>query len=155
TDVYRDTEVALKLRADELRSELRDHELRASEAKNELSKVEATLVSRARIRRLHVLDDVRIASPCDARWSEMVGDEKVRFCTACGKNVYQVSKMTREEAEARLAEDETPCMRLHRRADGTVITADCPVGDRRMRRWRRFAMTGGALAAAVGTLGAL
>jgi hypothetical protein len=42
--------------------------------------------------------------------------------------------MAREEAEAFVREIEAaPCVRFFRRADGTVITTDCPVGVRRKR----------------------
>jgi len=30
-----------------------------------------------------LLANVRIASPCHARWGHMVGDERARFCRAC------------------------------------------------------------------------
>ena len=50
-------------------------------------------------------------------------------------SVYNVASMTRDEAESLIyqAEGEV-CMRLYRRADGTVLTSDCPVGARRKRR---------------------
>jgi hypothetical protein len=38
-----------------------------------------------------------------------------------------------------------PCMQLYRRADGTIITDDCPVGLRRVRdQWRRMRATAAA-----------
>src|SRR5579872_5483516 len=75
------------------------------------------------------LDDVRIASPCSARWEDMVGDDRVRHCGQCEKDVYFLSGMTRTEAEALLAaRGASLCARIFRRADGTVLTADCPVG---------------------------
>ena len=43
--------------------------------------------------------------------------------------------MTREEAHQLIAQHEGGvCVRLYRRADGTVITADCPVGKREATR---------------------
>lgn len=81
-----------------------------------------------------VLEDLRIASPCPARWSDMVGDDRVRFCGQCQKNVYDISRLTRHEAEALVRDREgSLCVRLARRADGTVLTKDCPVGLRRLR----------------------
>jgi hypothetical protein len=80
------------------------------------------------------LEDLRIATPCRADWDEMSGDDRVRFCGRCEKNVYNVSALSRAEAEALVREREgRVCLRLYRRSDGTVITSDCPVGVRRQR----------------------
>jgi hypothetical protein len=80
----------------------------------------------------------------------MIGDERVRFCAHCAKNVYNLSALPRHEAEALLLEKEGKlCVRLYKRADGTVLTSDCPVGVRRRRRRRIAALAvGGGLAAA-------
>ncbi len=95
---------------------------------------------------LPLLARVEIASPCDARWDEMQGDARVRHCGLCDKDVYDLSEMTAVEAEALLSRaGEAPCVRLHRRADGTVITSDCPVGVKKKRR-RRFLAAGAAVA---------
>lgn len=95
---------------------------------------------------LPLLARVEIASPCDARWDDMQGDARVRHCGLCDKNVYDLSEMTAAEAEALLArEGDPPCIRLHRRADGTVITSDCPVGAKKKRR-RRVLAAGAAIA---------
>lgn len=84
---------------------------------------------------LSLLDSVRIASPCPARWEDMQGDEKSRFCGQCRQNVYNISAMTRDEAESLiLLKDGKMCARLFRRADGTVLTADCPIGIRVLRQ---------------------
>ncbi|MEK7725310.1 MAG: hypothetical protein AAB336_13230, partial [Acidobacteriota bacterium] len=45
------------------------------------------------------LDNIRIASPCSADWNEMVGNERQKFCGSCQKNVYNLSGMTKDEAE--------------------------------------------------------
>jgi hypothetical protein len=97
-----------------------------------------------------LLDSVRIATPCAARWEDMRGDERVRFCGRCRKNVYDLSEMTRAEAEMLLRSHAGElCVSILRRADGTVITSDCPVGVR-ARRVRRLAILAvGAGAAAV------
>ncbi|MDB4994971.1 MAG: hypothetical protein JWM74_2403 [Myxococcaceae bacterium] len=82
-----------------------------------------------------MLESLRIAAPCPARWEDMIGDDRTRFCHGCAKDVHDLSKFTREEAEALLAEHgHGTCVRLTRRADGTVITGDCPVGTQRRRR---------------------
>jgi hypothetical protein len=75
------------------------------------------------------LDNISIASPCHAEWSDMVGSDKVRFCASCQKNVFNLSGMKRDEALDLLrATEGRACVRFYRRADGTVLTEDCPVG---------------------------
>jgi hypothetical protein len=81
------------------------------------------------------LADVRIASPCKQRWADMIGDDRVRVCHGCDRPVFDLSEMTREEAEVVLAaRGITPCVRFYRRPDGTVMTGDCRTGARRSRR---------------------
>jgi hypothetical protein len=76
-----------------------------------------------------MLDQIKIASPCTADWDRMEGTDRVRFCSECQKNVFNLSAMTRREAEALLQETNgTLCTQLYRRADGTVLTTDCQVG---------------------------
>lgn len=75
------------------------------------------------------LDHIKIASPCRADWNEMIGDERKRFCSDCKLNVYNLSAMTRKEAENLLINSEGRlCVRFYRRADGTILTQNCPVG---------------------------
>jgi hypothetical protein len=78
---------------------------------------------------LTLLDEVRIASPCPARWEDMVGDNRSRHCRSCNKTVYDLSELTATQALALIHEKQGDlCVRLFRRADGRVLTADCPVG---------------------------
>jgi hypothetical protein len=102
-----------------------------------------------------VLENIRIATPCSADWDDMSGDARVRFCGKCEKNVYNLSAMSREEGEALVREKEGRlCVRLYQRADGTVITNDCPVGMQRARlRARVWAKISGAAASAALVLG--
>lgn len=95
------------------------------------------------------LDTLRVASPCKADWNQMLGDERVRFCGLCQKNVYNVSGMTRQEA-VELVEANTGslCLRMYKRADGTVLTADCPVGEKeKKKKVRRLSMVAAGVAA--------
>jgi hypothetical protein len=93
------------------------------------------------------LDHLRVASPCPANWDQMSGDDRVRFCDLCNLHVYNIARLTRREAEALMAKTEGRiCARLYRRADGTVITKDCPVGLRAIRR-RAARITGAVFAA--------
>jgi len=74
---------------------------------------------------------IRIAAPCSARWDLMQGDERVRYCTECKLKVYNFSEMTSSEVEQLIAETEGRlCARFYRRADGTMLTRDCPNGFR-------------------------
>ena len=87
------------------------------------------------IRFSNPLDDIRIASPCNADWDQMIGNDRARFCGQCNLNVYNLSSMTREEAELLIGSTEGRlCVRYFRRADGSVMTQDCPVGLRAIRR---------------------
>jgi hypothetical protein len=89
-----------------------------------------------------LLDRVRIAAPCQTSWDAMEGDERMRFCTMCRKHVYNIAAMTSAEAETLIERSgDDVCARLYRRADGTVLTADCRVGLKLAlyRRLRRFA----------------
>ncbi len=106
-----------------------------------------------------LLQNVRVASPCDASWEgmEAVDGERVKFCLHCAKNVYNLSEMTQGEAEGLLRKHEGKlCVRYYQRRDGTVLTRDCPIGAQavRMALIRRstvaaslFAMLFGAMAA--------
>jgi len=92
------------------------------------------------------VDRIRVASPCNARWNDMDGDERARFCCQCSKHVFNLSAMTRAQIETLVREKEGKfCGRFHRRADGTMLTADCPSRLRRIRA--RLAKIGGALCA--------
>ena len=82
---------------------------------------------------LPLLDRAQIASPCPVQWSDMhpVGEgDRVRHCDQCSLNVYNISAMTRDEAEALLVANEGRrlCGAFYRRQDGTILTRNCPVG---------------------------
>jgi hypothetical protein len=100
--------------------------------------------------RLPNIDQLEIASPCQERWRDMQGDDRVRLCGKCRQHVYNFETFTRAEIEALLLETEGRlCARLFQRKDGTILTADCPVG--RASRLRRLALA--ATAAALFLLG--
>lgn len=52
-------------------------------------------------------DAVKVKSPCSESWDEMTGNDLIKFCSHCAKDVNDVSKLTRREA-----------MRLVRRSKG-------------------------------------
>jgi hypothetical protein len=81
------------------------------------------------------LDRVTVAAPCSADWDAMIGNDRARFCGQCKLNVYNLSGMTKREAERLIAGAEGRlCVRFYRRADGTVLTENCPVGLRALKR---------------------
>ena len=102
-----------------------------------------------------ILDKLSIAAPCSADWEKMTGDERARFCSLCRKHVYNISAMSRTEAEALIREKEggRVCLRMFKRADGTVVVDNCPVGLRAIRNRLRWAA--GGLAAAVVLVGGI
>ena len=85
------------------------------------------------------LENIQIAAPCSATWADMSGDARVRHCQFCQKNVYNLSEMTRAQAEALIQQKEGKlCIRFYQRADGTILTDNCPVGLRAIRRRMRW-----------------
>ncbi len=103
----------------------------------------------------NTLERLRIAAPCKAEWGEMMGNDRVRFCGQCQKNVYNLSHMKRKEAERLILNREGDlCVGFYRRSDGTVITANCPVGLRAMKR-RVSRLSTAFLSAAMSFIGGL
>ncbi len=93
---------------------------------------------------------MRVAKPCSASWEAMTGDERSRMCSQCSIRVYNIEEMTASEVRDFVFTNEgRTCIRLHRRADGTVITKDCPKGLQRMRK-RAFGIAAAAFAAVLG-----
>jgi hypothetical protein len=84
------------------------------------------------------VDEIEIRSPCTIAWDEMRpagGDGRVRFCGQCRQNVYNIEMMGRGEARRLIAVREgRVCVRILRRPDGTVVTADCWARLRAARR---------------------
>src|SRR5215210_3140703 len=55
---------------------------------------------------LTVLQEIRVASPCEASWEQMQGDERSRFCDHCQLHVYNLSAMSAPDAAALVQEKE-------------------------------------------------
>jgi hypothetical protein len=80
------------------------------------------------------IERFRIATPCPISWHQMTGDNRVRFCDHCQLNVYNLAELSKLEAQTLIASKEGRlCARLFQRADGTILTKDCPVGLRALR----------------------
>lgn len=74
-----------------------------------------------------LLDRIDVKAPCNEGWEEMTGNDSVRFCSHCSKNVYDLSSMTRSRAERLVRESNGRlCVRYFRDEHGKVVTA--PVG---------------------------
>lgn len=104
------------------------------------------------------LDRISVASPCTESWEDMQGDNRVRFCGKCEQDVYRLTDLPRVEANALLERargGEEICVRYARRADGTIVTNDCPSTIQRGRGGLPFSSVVRTLAAGLAaTVGA-
>ena len=72
----------------------------------------------------------------------MIGDARKRYCGECKLNVFNLSGMSRTEAENLIMNAEGRlCVRFYKRADGSVITQDCPVGWAKVKQRTRAYVT--------------
>jgi hypothetical protein len=77
------------------------------------------------------LPQLVIPVPCRVDWNGMTpidADGRARFCDSCERPVYDSASMTRGDLQDLIATHEgrrLPCVRLHRRPDGTIVTRDC------------------------------
>jgi hypothetical protein len=143
---YRDDLTALGARTDALSTEVASKTRELDEARRLFAEAHARS-------RLPVLPNIRVATPCTADWAKMTGDDRTRACGACNKNVYNLSGMTRDEAEALIVEKAGQlCVRYFQRADGTILLKDCEVAISQQRRRRVIAVGAAALLAGAGGL---
>lgn len=72
----------------------------------------------------NLLDHMKVAAPCHEDWNAMRGNDEVRFCSHCAKDVHNLSAMTRAGAEALIKKSGGRlCVRYVTRADKTIVTA--------------------------------
>lgn len=92
-----------------------------------------------------------ISSPCPKRWTDLVGNDRVRYCGNCKLNVYNLAEMKPAEVEALVRKTRGRlCGQLYVRKDRTAALRDCPTGRSGVLR-RRIAKAAAAfLALAVG-----
>jgi hypothetical protein len=144
---YRDDVTALSARHDALAGEVAQKTRELDDARHLLEQAQARA-------RLPVLDNIRVAAPCTADWTQMTGDDRTRHCGDCRKNVYNLSGMTRDQAEALVIEKHGDlCVRYYERHDGTILLADCTIGVKRRRRRRWIAAGAATLLAGGGAAG--
>jgi len=75
------------------------------------------------------VNSLRVGKPCPVPWESMTGDERVRKCDSCQLSIFNIESMSSDEVKQLvLQRNGRLCIRLYRRADGTVATKDCPVG---------------------------
>ena len=145
---YRDDLAALAARHAAL-----EHEV--AQKTSELERASQLLEEASTRARLPVLDNIRVASPCGVGWETMTGDDRTRHCGSCNKQVYNLSSLTRDEAETLIvARAGQLCVRYFQRADGTILLNDCTVGVSRRRRRRVIVAGAAALLAGAGGLAA-
>ncbi len=76
----------------------------------------------------HILSQFSIPTPCSMDWESMPGDERRRFCEACGKHVHDLTAMAAAElvqigSKAFDGEDEL-CGRIAIKADGMLFGSE-------------------------------
>jgi hypothetical protein len=101
------------------------------------------------------LEVIQVRSPCEIPWASMSGDDRVRHCSLCKQDVYNLAAMRRDDAEELLSRAQGRlCIRIARRADGTVVTDDCePARMKALRRSARKTLI--AAGAFAGTMAAM
>jgi hypothetical protein len=87
---------------------------------------------------VNALDAITIPAHCPVSWDEMAGDDRSRFCARCHQQVHDISELTTDEALALVnGVQKPPCVRIYRRPDGRVMTADCATKYERAWKWLR------------------
>lgn len=77
----------------------------------------------------HRMDRLKleIAQPCPERWDQMTPGPTGRQCARCEKQVHDLSVLTSKQIERLLdRSDGQLCVRLTRRADGSLLTRPQP-----------------------------
>lgn len=75
------------------------------------------------------LETINLAFSCPMDWDKMIGNNQIRYCPECKLNVYNISSLSSIEATKLINNNENKlCIKLYKRADGTVLTKDCSIG---------------------------
>ena len=86
------------------------------------------------------------ATPCGEPWRAMIGDDRVRRCSRCARDVLDLSGLRHDEITTLLTERGLPrCERFYRREDGTLSATDCPISRPRHLALRALAVIGVAV----------
>ncbi len=104
------------------------------------------------MKRISPIERLQIASPCTADWTDMRGNDRVRFCQHCELSVHNLSAMTTAEAVKLVAAARGRiCVRYYQQPDGSIQTA-LPLVQINARGRRASRLATGAFSAAL-TLG--
>ena len=69
---------------------------------------------------------ITIENPCTESWEDMSGNERIRHCAQCDRNVFNIASLDAQEAVDLIRQTEgSICARVFRRPDGTVVTGSC------------------------------
>lgn len=86
------------------------------------------------------LTQFTIPTPCPMDWDRMSGDERVRHCEACGKDVHDLTAMSPDEIVTLLSpvreDEEEPCARAWRSPDGTLVASGSRPPHLLLGRWQ-------------------
>jgi hypothetical protein len=98
------------------------------------------------------LEQIGVPHPCPIDESDIEGSGSVRFCPHCRQNVYDLSAMTRAEAERLVCQKAgNLCVLFGQTSDGQIVTLDYQAASPRAPwRWPTLAAIGfaGGLATA-------
>jgi hypothetical protein len=85
------------------------------------------------ILKMNHLDRIQIKTPCFKNWDDMEGSAHRRYCGGCQKHVYDLSSLSRIEAEVLLRFKKCDlCVRYQRNEAGEMRNVSVR---RRMRAW--------------------
>src|SRR5215213_2596864 len=96
------------------------------------------------------IDSIRVADPCTENWDEMTGNERVRFCSHCAKDVNNISEMTRKEV-TRLVHRSNGKLCVRYRTDPKT---NSPIFSERVSAFARHSVAAGVVGASLLTAGA-
>lgn len=74
------------------------------------------------------IDSVSVASPCGENWDAMKGNEQIRFCSHCAKDVTNISEMSAAEARRFVLRSKgSICIRVIKDTRGRTISVERPL----------------------------
>ena len=113
--------------------------------------IDALKVGKFTMERRRSRDDLRdevekivIQAPCQVGWDEMAGDDMIRFCGQCKKNVHNLSTLPDDRLAEVLAERKIKetCVIMSKDKNGRVRFDNCPVALRKVRdHYRKVAVS--------------
>ena len=96
------------------------------------------------------IDSIRVGDPCTENWDEMTGNDRVRFCSHCAKDVNNFSAMTPRQA-ARLVRKSNGKLCIRYRVDQKT---NAPIFAGKISAFARHGVAAGAIGASMLVAGA-